>query len=283
MRALRRAGHEAAGTYCTYRTVGCDRLDITDRYAVEDLIGRTKPDWIFCPAGMTRADFCEQRPEDARQHIVDGPLDVGRIGRRLGAGFVFYSSSYVFDGQAGPYGEEDRPNPLNVYGRCKWEAEQAIQAQLNRWLILRTVAVYGPEAQGKNFVCQVLRAAKSGTRMPVPTDQVSNTTYSEDLASASVDLAEQNRTGLYHLAGLDSLDRYSFGRLVCKVFGYDPAFLDPLPTLRLSQRAPRPLHAGLRVDKARADIRTFLRCADEGLQAMKDEMIAQKTVSRRIS
>jgi dTDP-4-dehydrorhamnose reductase len=231
---------------------------------------------------MTRADLCEERPEEARRHIVDGPLQLGRLGRQIGAGFVYYSSSYVFDGHAGPYGEEDPPNPINVYGRCKWEAEQAIQVQLDRWLILRTIVVYGPEAQGKNFVCLVLRAAQTGTRMPVPVDQISNTTYSEDLARSSVELAERNQTGLYHLAGSDSVDRYTFGRFVCEVFGYDSSFLDPLPTSQMFQRALRPLHAGLRVDKARDELRTHLRGALDGLQAMKEEMAGREAVGRRV-
>lgn len=281
MRALRRAEHDVTGTYRTYRVEGCDHLDITDRFAAEDLIARKSPDWIFCPAGMTRADLCEQRPDDARRHIVDGPLDVARIGRRLGAGLVFYSSSYVFDGQAGPYREEDAPNPINVYGRCKWEAERAIRAELNRWLILRTIVVYGQELQGKNFVCQVLRAAQSGTPMAVPSDQVSNTTYCDDLARASVELAERNQSGLYHLAGDDCLDRYSFGRLVCEVFGHDPSFLRARSTAQLSQTAPRPLRAGLRVEKATEALGAPLRSAREGLGAMKEEMMEHVRVGGR--
>lgn len=275
MKALRRAGHEGVGTYRTYRVAGLEHLDVTDHFAVEDLIDRTRPDWIFCPAGMTRADLCEQRPDEARRHIVEGPLHVGRIGRRIGAGFAYYSSSYVFDGQDGPYREEDVPNPINVYGRCKWEAEQAIRAELERWLILRTIVVYGQELQGKNFVCQVLRAAQSGTPMAVPGDQVSNTTYCDDLACASVELAEQNRSGLYHLAGSDSLDRYSFGRLICEVFGHDPSFLQSRSTAQLLQTAPRPLRAGLRVEKAAEVLGTSLRSAREGLEAMKEEMMEQ--------
>lgn len=41
-----------------------------------------------------------------------------------GAFFLYISTDYVFDGRNPPYGEDDAPNPLNVYGRSKVEGER---------------------------------------------------------------------------------------------------------------------------------------------------------------
>jgi len=281
MKVLEAGGHESVGTYRSFPIKGYVRLDLNDSRSVQAIVERVRPDWIFCTAGMTSADACEEQPALARREIVDGPIGLARIGRKIDAGFLFYSSSYVFDGQAGPYMEEDSPSPINVYGQCKYEAEKILQLEFKQWVIVRTVVVYGPEVQGKNFACQVLRAARSSKAMTVPIDQVSNTTYNRDLARASVELAERNLYGLYHLAGSDNTDRYSFGKRICDVFGYDSAPLEPRRTAEMNQGAPRPLHAGLVTTCAQRVLKTRLGGARDGLIRMRHEMGNDLPWSRR--
>lgn len=39
---------------------------------------------------------------------------------------IYISTDYVFDGRNPPYGENDAPNPLNVYGKSKLEGEREV-------------------------------------------------------------------------------------------------------------------------------------------------------------
>ena len=83
--------------------------------------------------------------------------------KRLDAILVHYSTDYVFDGNStSPYTEEDKPNPLNVYGRSKLAGEHAIQAVNGKSLIFRTSWVYG--TRGHNFLLTMLRLAKRAGR-----------------------------------------------------------------------------------------------------------------------
>jgi dTDP-4-dehydrorhamnose reductase len=269
LEALRARGHDAVATYGHHPVEGASRLDVTDAAAVEEAIAAARPDWILCPAGLTHVDYCEEHPDEAFAVNRDAPLNAARVGQRLGAGFVYFSTEYVFDGDRGPYAEDDPARPLSRYGLSKWEGERAILAEVPRSLTLRTTVVYGPERQQKNFVYQLIRNCRSGQGMRIPSDQVSSPTYNPDLAAATIELCERGLTGVYHVAGAGVVDRFAFARIACQAFDLDPSGLTPVPTAALGQKAPRPLKGGLVIAKARAVLRTQLRTPEEGLRAMR--------------
>src|SRR5947207_1705279 len=139
----------------------------------------------------------------------------------------------------------------------------------DRGLVVRTTVVYGPDAQEKNFVYQLIRNCRNGQPMRIPVDQLSSPTYNVDLARATVELCERDHHGVYHLAGDGVLDRFAFARLACEVFALDPSRLTPVPTAALGQKAPRPLKGGLRIAKAQRALSTPLRSPEAGLRAMR--------------
>jgi dTDP-4-dehydrorhamnose reductase len=271
---LRERGHEATGTYARHAVEGAWPLDIRDAPAVEQAVALGKPDCVLCPAGLTFVDYCEDHPEEAFAVNRDGPLHVAQMAQRFGAGFVYFSTDYVFDGTHGPYDEDDLPRPLSAYGRSKLEGERAVLAAHGRAIVVRTTWVYGPDRQEKNFIYQLIRNCRAGTPMRIPADQVSSPAYNLDLAAATVELAERGLGGIYHVAGGESLDRHAFARMACEVFGLDPAGVSPVTTAALGQKAPRPLRAGLRIDKARAGLATPLRGPRAGLEAMRSAIAA---------
>ncbi len=269
---LRARGHQGQGTHGTHPVPGLAPLDLTDHAAVERLIASSRLDWIFCPAGLSHVDYCEDHADEALAINRDGVRAAARAAEATGAGFVFYSSDYVFDGVGGPFSENDAPRPLSVYGRSKWEGEQAVMAACRRAIVIRTSVVYGPEGQEKNFVYQLIRACRAGQSFRPAVDQRASPSYNPDVAAASVELAERELLGLWHVAGPETLDRYAFALLVCREFALDGSKLTPVKTAELKQKAARPLDGGLDVRKAQAALRTPLRGPAEGLAAMHREI-----------
>ncbi|HEX7785840.1 MAG TPA: SDR family oxidoreductase [Methylomirabilota bacterium] len=269
LHALRARGHHAVGTWAHHERPGLVPLDFTDPGAVERAIGETRPDWVLCPAALSHVDYCEEHPDEAVAVNVRAPVAAAKAAARAGAGFVYYSSDYVFDGLGGPYAEDAPPRPLGVYGRSKQEGEQAVLAALDRALVVRTSVVYGPEHQEKNFVYQIIRACRGGAGFRPAVDQRASPSYNADVATATVECCERGERGIWHLAGADTIDRMAFARLICHVFDLDGSRLTPSLTSELKQKAARPLDGGLSITKARTLLKTPLRGAEDGLRAMR--------------
>ena len=58
------------------------------------------------------------------------------------AHLIHISTDFIFDGEDGPYKEDDKPNPLSYYGLSKLKSEQLLYKHNCNWTILRTIIVF---------------------------------------------------------------------------------------------------------------------------------------------
>jgi dTDP-4-dehydrorhamnose reductase len=250
--ALRR-GHHAVGTFRERAVAGLEPLDAARLAAFEALLDRHRPDRVIHAAGWTWVDGCEGAPARAMEENCHQPVRLAEICQRRGLRFAYVSTSYIFDGTAGPYDESAVPSPINAYARSKWEAEQRLVAATDETVLLpRVICVYGVEARRKNFACQVCDAMRAGKSMMLPSDQRGNPTWAGDIARATVDLMEREERGAFHLGGADpDCDRIAWAEHLVRSFqrvGVEPAAgftIVAKPTEILAQKALRPLRAGM--------------------------------------
>jgi dTDP-4-dehydrorhamnose reductase len=264
---------EAYGSYHSSPVEGLVKLDMTDAAAVQDMIGAIRPDVIIHPAANPNVEFCEEHAEETRRINVEGSRNIINAARDVGAKYVFFSSDYVFDGINGPYAEDDTPNPVSEYGKQKLEVEKIIQSTLTDYLIIRITVVYGWERHGKNFVMGLIKNLSGGKTMKVPCDQVGSPTYVNNMAQVVKELIEKGKTGIYHVAGSDIMDRYTFALKAAEIFDLDKDLLIPVKTAELGQKAKRPLQAGMRLEKVRQAVNTHIMGVEEGLREMKNNPV----------
>lgn len=253
--ALCRRGYAATGTTrAADASAGLASLDLGDLARFERLMGEIEPDVVVHAAGYTWADGCEADPGRSRRENLEQPAAVAAWCARQGVRLAFFSSAYVFDGRKGDYMEACPVNPINVYGRHKAAAEEAVLAATGgEALILRLICVWGREAAGKNFAYQVRQAAREGRTMRLPVDQEGNPTWAGDIAEWTVDLLEARERGLWHLAGPSPrMSRPDWAREIVRGLGGPGPEIVAVPTVELGQPAPRPLRAGLRTTKIQA-------------------------------
>jgi dTDP-4-dehydrorhamnose reductase len=166
--------------------VALDRtqLDLGDRAAVLDAIGRARPDLVINAAAYTAVDQAERERDLAFRINAEGAGHVAEGAQRAGARLIQLSTDYVFDGaRRTPYRPDDAPNPINVYGASKLAGERAaLERTAGAALVVRTAWLYA-EA-GTNFVNTMLRLLAERDEVRVVNDQAGTPTHASSLARA---------------------------------------------------------------------------------------------------
>jgi dTDP-4-dehydrorhamnose reductase len=256
-------GHEVVGlgrgerrASGRWRYVPCE---LTREQEVSAAFTDASPEVVIHCGSMTEVDACEREPELAFAANVDATAFVARASRRAGAHLVHVSTDYVFDGEAGPYAEGALPNPRGVYALTKHMGEQTARVLAPGCAIARTAVVFGwPPVEGRlNFGAWLVGSLEKGQPVRLFEDQIVSPSYAESVAAMVAELGVRRLDGVWHTCGAEVLSRVEFGRALCEVFGFDAGLIVPVKLAELKLPAPRPLRSGLRVDKARRELRAL--------------------------
>jgi dTDP-4-dehydrorhamnose reductase len=246
-------------------------LDTTSEADVQRVLGEARPDAVIHAGAYTNVDKAESERDLAWASNAEG---TGLLARACAAGgirLVYLSTEYAFDGTAGPYRETDPVNPQGWYAKSKEAGEQAVMAAGGSWVIGRTTVVYGyAQHVRSNFVLWLVGELRAGRRVRIVDDQVGSPTLAENLAEMVIALAQSDRIGVYNTAGADVLSRLDFSRRIAETFSLDAGLMDPTTTASLGQAAPRPLKAGLLIDKLKATFpQVQVMTVSEGLAVVR--------------
>lgn len=249
------------------------QLDITRLGDVKSLVSQFQPDVIINTAAVTDVDGCEEDRLGAWRLNVDGVKNLLIPARRLqGCRVVQISSDYVFDGTKPPYDEQSRPHPVSYYGKSKLAAENAVLSSAVDGLIIRTQVLYGTGYEvRKNFVTWVLTQLERQEPFRVVTDQKGNPTMADDLAFAILKLVERGCSGVYHVSGPESLDRFSFARKIAVIFGFDPGMIGPTTSREIGQSANRPPESTFITLKVESECDYRLSGVEQGLERLRQQ------------
>lgn len=226
------------------------RLDITDAQAVEDVLRRVEPDAVIHCAAWTAVDAAEENIEKVRAINADGTRHIAQACKALGCKMIYISTDYVFDGRGeNPWQPDCKAfHPLNVYGQTKLEGEQAVEAALEKFFVVRTAWVFG--ANGNNFVKTMLKLSEKHDTLRVVDDQIGTPTYTEDLARLLSDMAQSEKYGYYHATNVGGyISWYDFA---CEIFRKAGKQVKVMPVSTQAygiSKAARPLNS--RLDKSK--------------------------------
>lgn len=180
------------------------RLDVTDLSAVREMVKNEGVEAIVNCAAFTNVDAAESQPEAAALLNVKAPEYLAVAMQEVGGLLIHVSTDYIFGGEPceSPIPEDFPAAPLGVYGRTKWEGEEAIRRVGCRHVILRTAWLFSEF--GKNFVRTMLRLTAERPQIKVVNDQRGTPTYAADLAGVILQIlsaAASTSDGIYFSCG----------------------------------------------------------------------------------
>ena len=232
-----------------------EEMDFTNEETVNAIFNKHKPEYIIHAGAVSKPDDCEKDKPLAGKINIDGTAVLLNTAKKYGAGFLFMSTDFVFDGVTGMYTETDTVNPVNYYGETKVKAEELVKQYEHGWSIVRTVLVYGKPFNKRNNILTVIREKlEKGEAYDVFNDQVRTPTYAEDLANGIAAMIEKKAIGIYNICGVEIYTPYEMAIATAEFLQLDKLLIKKITAKDFVQAAKRPLITGLTIEKAKKDL-----------------------------
>jgi len=251
-------------------------VDIGDYKALEKFGKDKKIKWIINCSGYTDVDKAEEEIDEAFRINEDGVRNIALFSAKRQIRLIHISTDYVFDGrQEGTpsYSEDDKTNPINIYGKSKLAGEEEIKKILEKYFIIRTAWLYG--LQGNNFVYTMIRLFKERDLVKVVEDQWGSPTYTMDLTGAILKTMEDDSVsyGIYHFTNESITNWYEFAMTIYKkakrlglIESNKKVEIKPIKTEDYPTAARRPKYSVLSKEKIKKVFDLKLRDWDKALE-----------------
>jgi dTDP-4-dehydrorhamnose reductase len=234
-----------------------NELDITRPDQLRAAIDRYRPELVVNCTAFHNVPQCEENPEQAFRVNCTAVRDLALACRDAGARLFTFSSDYVFGGESrAPYGEDDLPRPLQIYGISRLAGEHAaLSTAPEHAVVIRSCGLYGrsgARSKGGNFVDGRVADARAGKTIEMAMEQVVAPTCTEDLSRAVLALAAAPALapGIYHLVNEGQCSWYELTLAIVEILGLS-ARVVPVDRQGRSGNMRRPLYSVLANHKAR--------------------------------
>lgn len=250
-------------------------LDITNEEEIKSLLDDFQPHSIINTAAMTNVDACETHQKDCQKINIEAVKFIFDECLSRNIHLVHLSTDFVFDGENGPYKEEDERNPLSVYAKSKVDSEDILlSSSYQSWAILRTIIVFGTaqNLSRSNIVLWAKESLENGNTLTIVNDQFRAPTWADDLAWACIATSLGSHKGVYHISGPETFSIYELVCRIAKYYKLDTSLVQAISSNSLNQKAKRPAKTGFDISKARKSLGFKPMILEESLKSLENEL-----------
>ena len=262
--------------YTKNKILNAEQLDITKNDAIKSFFKIHKPDVTINCSAITDLDFCEKN----KSHVLDvntlGAKKLAQVCNVHNSHLIHISTDYVFDGQAGPYQENDMPNPISYYGQTKHQSEELVLKENENFCVVRTGMLYGWSQNKQNLATMITSELRNNRQVKLINDLQVSPSYTDNVAEMILELALMKISGIFNVANSSIVTRYDFGLLLSEVFELNKSLIKPISSKDFHWNVPRPHKGGLLLDKVSKVLNKKPLTAKECLIRMRAEEVRKE-------
>lgn len=229
----------------------------------------------------------EDKSASCYQVNVSGSKNIAQLATETKKYLIHISTDFVFDGQnpsPGGYKENDKPNPIEWYGKTKYLAEQEVEKSGCDYIILRIAFPFKAKSASKklepvsklDLVRKIVEKLKQKKELKMFTDQIITPTFIDDISKVIEKCFESKPRGIFHCVGSTSLSPFNLANKVANTFGFDKSlikktkltdFLKENPDSR-----PRQKNLALSNEKLEKDLKIKMLTLDGAFKKIKKQL-----------
>jgi dTDP-4-dehydrorhamnose reductase len=227
------------------------QIDLKNNLSIERYLNELEFDVLINCAAYTEVDKAESEFLSANQINHIAIKKIAELIYQKRKKLIHISTDYVFDGKKVlPYSENDKTNPMTIYGKTKLDGEKSIKRILNyNSIIIRTSWLYSE--YGKNFLNSIIKLGNSKNKLNVVCDQFGSPTYAIDLSNAIMAIIksdqffkEKFKSEIFHFSNKGIISWYDFAKKIFEITKIQCEVI-PIDSKDYSSIANRPKYSAL--------------------------------------
>ena len=246
-------------------------LDITKEDMVKRFFQIHKPDALINCSAITDPEFCEKNKTVASDVNTLGAKRLAQACNNYGSYMIHVSTEYIFDGNTGPYHENDAPKPISYYGQTKYQSEELVLKENEKFCVVRTGVLYGWCQNRQNLGTMIISELRNNKQVKLINDQQVSPSYTDNVAEMMLELAQMKISGVFNVTNSSIMTRYDFGMLLSEIFGLNKSLIKSISVEDFHWEVPRPHKSGLLVEKISNVLRKKPLSVKECLIRMREE------------
>jgi len=258
-------------------------IDLVDFKKFEEIINEISPDYIINTSGINNVDYCEDNKELAFKINTNFVEQLTNFCELKNTKLIQLSTDSVFDGnKTESYTEEDIPNPINVYGETKYQAEK-ISLKNSENLVVRASVLYGwlpkiltsiPSSSMKsiNFSQWLIGELENNETVQIVQDEYSSPIIVDDFVKSIIHLIKTENSGIYHSAPNSKINRFEFCKKIAQEFNFSSELIIPTTIKKLGRKVPTGTNKSLNSEKLSSTNFKFLTI-EKSIKLLKKQWI----------